>query len=445
MNIFADRVKETTTTTGTGDITLLGAVAQFQSFDTALTNGDIVSVAIVGQTGTEWELCIGTFVAPSTIQRTTVVASSNANAAVTFSAGTKDVFLTFSAGDVADVRARANHTGTQAISTVTGLQTELDGKSATGHTHAATDITSGTLPDAVFPAALPAASGANLTDLNASNLASGTVADARLSGNVPLEDASCTFSVNGAASTPAVRISGTIFTGGTGTTTKPQFLIEPSGTTSTGWSTSGTMVGVNAPSGFAGNLFDFKVNDSTSSRIYGTANGTLVCSNFAVVSNSAGISLGVSSDVFIVRDSAFTLQIGSDASSPQANTFKGPDARAGTDTNTAGGILNIAAGRGTGTAAGGELRLQTSEPTSSGTAAGTLTTRLAISGTAITASKAVVLPAYTLAQLDALTGKTTDMIAVCTDALAPTYLTAITGGGSVRCPAYYNGTAWVAH
>lgn len=69
-------------------------------------------------------------------------------------------------------------------------------------------------------------------------------------------------STNGAASTPPVLLTGTIFTGGSATTTKPQLLIEPTGTTSTGWNTSGTLLGVNAPSGFAtaGLLADFQVN-----------------------------------------------------------------------------------------------------------------------------------------------------------------------------------------
>lgn len=68
------------------------------------------------------------------------------------------------------------------------------------------------------------------------------------------------FSVNGAASTPALSLTGTLFTGGSATTTKPLFNIEPTGTTSTGWSTSGTMFGVNAASGFAGNLVDLQTN-----------------------------------------------------------------------------------------------------------------------------------------------------------------------------------------
>lgn len=56
-----------------------------------------------------------------------------------------------------------------------------------------------------------------------------------------------TISVNGAASTPPLTLTGTWFTGGSATTTKPQFLIEPAGTTSTGWSTLGTGLGVNSP------------------------------------------------------------------------------------------------------------------------------------------------------------------------------------------------------
>lgn len=77
-------------------------------------------------------------------------------------------------------------------------------------------------------------------------------------------------STNGAASTPPVLINGTVFTGGTATTTKPSFLVEPTGTTSTGWSTSGTFIGVNAPSGFTGNLLDLQINGSRRLAMSGT-------------------------------------------------------------------------------------------------------------------------------------------------------------------------------
>ena len=65
------------------------------------------------------------------------------------------------------------------------------------------------------------------------------------------------------ASAPAKVFTGTWFTGGTSTTTKPHFLIEPTGTTSTAWSTSGTGLGVNAASGFAGKLLDLQLNGTS--------------------------------------------------------------------------------------------------------------------------------------------------------------------------------------
>ena len=69
-----------------------------------------------------------------------------------------------------------------------------------------------------------------------------------------------TFTTNGAVSAPANTFNGTWYTGGTATTTKPYLLIETTGATSTGWSTSGTGLGINAASGFAGRIIDAQVN-----------------------------------------------------------------------------------------------------------------------------------------------------------------------------------------
>lgn len=74
-------------------------------------------------------------------------------------------------------------------------------------------------------------------------------------------------SYNATASSPAKAFTGTWFTGGTATTTKPQVLIEPTGATSTAWSTAGTALGVNASSGFAGNLLDLQANGTSQFRI----------------------------------------------------------------------------------------------------------------------------------------------------------------------------------
>jgi hypothetical protein len=77
-------------------------------------------------------------------------------------------------------------------------------------------------------------------------------------------------SLNGAASAPPGTFTGTWFTGGTATTTKPQVLIEPTGTTSTAWSTSGTGLGVNAASGFDGRLLDLQVNGTSNFNVDST-------------------------------------------------------------------------------------------------------------------------------------------------------------------------------
>lgn len=98
---YLDRVQETTTTTGTGTVTLAGAVSGYQTFTAAFATGDQVTYAIVG--GTEWEVGIGTLATSSTLTRDTVYESSNADALVNFSAGTKNVWCNLPAANVFDV------------------------------------------------------------------------------------------------------------------------------------------------------------------------------------------------------------------------------------------------------------------------------------------------------------------------------------------------------
>lgn len=93
--VLADRVRETTTTTGTGTITLAGAAVGFQSF-AAIGNGNTTYYTISG--GSQWEVGIGTYTSSgTTLSRNTVLASSNSGSLVNFSAGTKDVFVTYPA------------------------------------------------------------------------------------------------------------------------------------------------------------------------------------------------------------------------------------------------------------------------------------------------------------------------------------------------------------
>lgn len=95
--VLADRVKETTTVTGTGTATLLGAATGFQSFS-AIGNGNTTYYTIAAQSGSEWEVGIGTYTSSgTTLSRDTVLASSNSGSLVNFSAGTKDVFCDYPA------------------------------------------------------------------------------------------------------------------------------------------------------------------------------------------------------------------------------------------------------------------------------------------------------------------------------------------------------------
>lgn len=96
--VIADRVKESSTTTGTGAFTLSGALSGFVSFGSVAANGDTMYYAIQGvdaggnPTG-EWEVGLGSWGTGGILTRTTVYASSNAGSLVTFSAGTKHVWL----------------------------------------------------------------------------------------------------------------------------------------------------------------------------------------------------------------------------------------------------------------------------------------------------------------------------------------------------------------
>jgi hypothetical protein len=93
MDALADRAKETTTTTGTGDITTAGAVAQFQTINTAIGQNVYCSYVLVDADGVDWETGTGYLSAATTFKRTFVRTSTNGNAAINLSAGTHTIFI----------------------------------------------------------------------------------------------------------------------------------------------------------------------------------------------------------------------------------------------------------------------------------------------------------------------------------------------------------------
>jgi len=134
--VIKDRVKETTTTTGTGAVSLAGAVSSFVDFSSAIGNTNTTYYAIVHQSSDEWEVGIGTYSSSgNTLARTTLLSSSTGSA-INFTAGTKDVFVTLPASQVVNTSSSPSFenvsiSGTLTVGGITSIGGSLVGTSAT--------------------------------------------------------------------------------------------------------------------------------------------------------------------------------------------------------------------------------------------------------------------------------------------------------------------------
>ena len=104
---FADRIKDTSTTTGTGDFTLSGSPPTgFVSFNTAFGMSGQRFAYCIDSGGADWEVGVGYLSGATTLVRETVTASSNSGSAVNFGSGSKTIFNTFHAYHAADLQRR---------------------------------------------------------------------------------------------------------------------------------------------------------------------------------------------------------------------------------------------------------------------------------------------------------------------------------------------------
>jgi len=120
--VTADRVRDTSTTAGSGSFSVSGtAPTGYRTFSAVLSVSDTFYYSIQHQTLNEWEVGLGTYTSANTFSRTTIYSSSNAGSAVTFSAGTKDVFITMAAARSPQLNASGNVTalGTPVSATLT--------------------------------------------------------------------------------------------------------------------------------------------------------------------------------------------------------------------------------------------------------------------------------------------------------------------------------------
>ena len=152
--VLADRVLETSTSTGTGSFVLAGARDGYQSFTDALANGDTTYYTITD--GTDWEVGLGTWTeSTATLARTTILSSSNSGSAVNFGAGTKEVFISYPSGKFSEDGSRLddniiyNATNTNNVAgvweaTITDVTSYYDGLMVAFYPNKIDGVSSGT-------------------------------------------------------------------------------------------------------------------------------------------------------------------------------------------------------------------------------------------------------------------------------------------------------------
>ena len=196
-------------------------------------------------------------------------------------------------------------------------------------------------------------------------------------GSVVVNNVAATLSAAGAASTPGLLVSGAHFSGGSGTTTFPQLLVQDStATASTAWSTSGTSLGVNSHTGI-GNIIDFQLDGVSQFKL----NNSGALTTQGSITISSGATFTWSTKGVLTSPAVGTIQLGAlDVNgSPVAQNFIAQSAVTGT--NLAGAASTTFAGsRGTGSGASGSLIFQTAGTGAGSTTQNSYITALTIAG-----------------------------------------------------------------
>lgn len=207
--IVADRVFETSTSTGTGSFNLAGSTAGFRTFVAGVGNGNTCNYEI--NNGTDWEVGIATITdgSPDVLARTTVTASSNAGAKVNWGSGTKNVFLPLIASNTAVTAKENTFTSNQKIDS---LQTTGASGIALKNSAGVTVLTLGASAGLVATFAGKAQTIASTTAAAGLNIPAGTAPTSPVDGDLWTTTAGIFARINGTTKTVATDIVAPIFT-----------------------------------------------------------------------------------------------------------------------------------------------------------------------------------------------------------------------------------------
>lgn len=195
--VLADRVRETTTTAGTGAVSLAGAVSGFQAFSAAIGNANNTYYTIADPTTGAWEVGIGTYTSSgNTLSRDTVLSSSNSGSLVNFASNSKDVFVTQPASRAVFVQNAG-----------TGLQTGTTAFTANRVIYSDATSTTATSANLTFNGTTLSANALSLTTaLTVPN--GGTGITSGTSGGVPYFSATTTIASSSVLAANALMVGG---------------------------------------------------------------------------------------------------------------------------------------------------------------------------------------------------------------------------------------------
>jgi hypothetical protein len=277
--ITADRVLDSSTSTGTGAFVVSGTpAAGYRTFSAVMSVNDTCYYSIQGQTTSEWEVGLGTYSSANTLTRTTVYSSSNSGSAVTFSAGTKNVFITMVASK--SVQVDPSGSTTSAVNSISNGTSNVSIASSNG---AVTATTNGST-------ALTIDTSQNATLVGNMAMGSSFLRNRIINGNIQIWQKGTSFTGLTASLVTADRMFFNIGTPGTGV-----FKVERVTDTPTGqgfpysmkWSPTTAMSSVGAATycAMGQGIEGLNISDLA----YGTANAQTITISFWIKSNITGI------------------------------------------------------------------------------------------------------------------------------------------------------------